>query len=407
VIVVDVDDQPTGQLSVSGGYSTVDGFIGEVSVSESNFMGRGQYVRLAGSLGQYTRGVDLSFTEPYFLGNRMAAGFDAYAKVTNVSRYSFYNNFITGGTFRLGLPITDEITFAPRYSIYQSRISIPNNSTHPYNDCTVPINGITPGYNGTEINANNSCLTNGEASLALKESQGGFLTSLFGYTLAYSTLDNNRTPTSGVFAELRQDFAGAGGDNHFLRTTADIRAYHEIFDQVVGFVRLQGGDLEPLGGHQLRIVDNFNLGPSLVRGFAPLGIGPRDVSPGVNYLSNPLGGTKYFGGTVEVQFPIFGLPRDLGLKGALFADAGTLYDYRGQTNFTNGGPIIQNNVAPLYSQGNTITVGADSLFIRTSVGASIIWSSPMGPIRFDFAQALTKSQFDRTQFFRFTGGTSF
>jgi outer membrane protein insertion porin family len=407
VIVVDVEDQPTGSLSVSGGYSTTDGFIGEVSVSETNFMGRGQYVRLAGALGQYSRGVDLSFTEPYFLGYRMAAGFDAYAKVSNVSRYSYYSNFITGGTFRLGLPITEEITFSPRYSIYNTRITIPNNSSRPYNDCNVPIFGTTPGFNGTEITATNSCLTNGEASLALKEAQGAFLTSLFGYTLSYNSLDNSRVPTSGVFAELRQDFAGAGGDSTFLRTTGDLRVYHEIFDQVVGFVRFQGGDLEPLGGRPLRIVDNFNLGPSLVRGFAPLGIGPRDVSSGVNYLNNPLGGTKYFGGTLEVQFPLFGLPRDLGLKGALFADAGTLYDFRGQTNFANGGPIIPNDVPPLFTQGNTITVGADSLFIRTSVGASLIWSSPLGPIRFDFAKALTKSPFDRTQFFRFTGGTSF
>ncbi len=407
VIVVDVEDQPTGSLSVSGGYSTTDGFIGEVSVSETNFMGRGQYVRLAGALGQYSRGVDLSFTEPYFLGSRIAAGFDAYAKVSNVSRYTFYNNFIVGGTFRLGLPITEEITFSPRYSIYESRISIPNNGTRPYNDCTFPINGITPPTNGTELGFGNSCLSNGEASLALKEAQGSFLTSLFGYTLSYNTLDNYRTPTAGVFAELRQDFAGVGGDNHFLRTTGDIRVYREIFDQVVGFVRFQGGDLEPLGNNPLRIVDNFNLGPSLVRGFAPNGIGPRDVSAGVNYLNNPLGGTKYFGGTVEVQFPIFGLPRDLGLKGALFADAGTLYDFRGRTDFTNGGPVLPNDVPPLFTQGNTVAVGSDSLFIRSSVGASLIWASPMGPIRFDFAHALTKSPFDRTQFFRFTGGTSF
>jgi outer membrane protein insertion porin family len=407
VIVVDVEDQPTGALSVSGGYSTTDGFIGEVSVTESNFMGRGQYVRIAGTLGQYTRGVDFSFTEPYFLGYRMAAGFDAYAKVSNVSRYTYYNNFITGGTLRLGLPITEEITLSPRYSIYQTRISIPNDSYRPYNDCTFPLNGITPGFDGTLVTSTNSCLSNGEASLALKEAQGSFLTSLLGYTLSYNTLDNIRVPTSGIFAELRQDFAGAGGDTQFLRTTGDIRLYHEIFDQVVGLVRFQAGDLEPIGGRPLRIVDNFNLGPSLVRGFAPFGIGPRDVSTGVNYLNNPLGGTKYFGGTLEAQFPLFGLPRDLGLKGAIFADAGTLYDFRGQTNFANGGPIVPNDVAPLFTQGNTIAVGGDSLLIRSSVGASLIWSSPLGPIRFDFAKALTKSQFDRTQFFRFTGGTTF
>ncbi len=165
------------------------------------------------------------------------------------------------------------------------------------------------------------------------------MTSLFGYTLGYSSLDNNRNPTGGFFAELRQDIAGAGGDERFVRTTGDIRYYHEIYDQIVGLVHLQGGDLQSFGGNQLRIVDNFNLGPTLVRGFAPFGIGPRDVGTG-DPQGNPLGGTKYFGGSLEAQFPIYGLPRDLGLKGAIFADAGTLYGFTGRTNFSAPGTAL-------------------------------------------------------------------
>ena len=146
-----------------------------------------------------------------------------------------------------------------------------------------------------------------------------------------------------------------------------------------------------LGNRQLRIVDNFNLGPSLVRGFAPNGIGPRDVSSGVDPSGNPLGGTKYFGGSLEFQFPIYGLPRDLGLKGAVFADAGTLFGYKGQTNFSGGGTIIAEQQFPvLIRRATTLTVGGDTTKIRSSVGASIIWASPLGPIRFDFAKAITK-----------------
>jgi outer membrane protein insertion porin family len=120
-----------------------------------------------------------------------------------------------------------------------------------------------------------------------------------------------------------------------------------------------------------------------------------------------LGGTKYFGGSLETQFPIWGVPRELGLKGAVFADAGTLFGYTGQTNFTNGGPVVGYNTYPLYTQGNTITVGGDSSMIRSSVGASIIWTSPLGPIRFDFAKAVTKDPNDQTQFFSFSGGATF
>ncbi|MGA2638232.1 outer membrane protein assembly factor BamA [Methylocella sp.] len=411
IVVVDVEDQPTGSLSVSGGYSTADGFIAEVAVSESNFMGRGQYVRLSVSEGQYARGVEFNFTEPYFLGNRMAAGFDLYAKQSSVSQYSYYSNFVTGGTLRLGLPVTDEITFSPRYSLYNTDITIPNDSAHPYDDCNFPIWGTTPGFNGTNVYYGNSCLSNGEASLALKQAQGNTLTSMFGYTLSYNTLDNGKSPTSGIFAELRQDLAGAGGNSQFVRTTADLRYYHEIIDQVVGIVHLQGGEIFGFGndgGNNLPIVDNFNLGPSLVRGFAPNGIGPRDTSTGYyGNQGNPLGGTTYFGGSLEVQFPIWGLPRDIGLKGALFTDAGSLFNYNGKTNFSYNGQCTPNDTYPLYTQGTCITLGGAAMTIRSSVGASLIWASPLGPIRFDFAKDITKSSSDQTQFFRFTGGTTF
>jgi outer membrane protein insertion porin family len=415
IVVVDVEDQPTGSLSVSGGYSTTDGIIAELAVTETNFLGRGQYVRAAVTAGQRTRGVEFNFTEPYFLDRRLAAGFDLFAKKTDISQYSYYDNFIAGGTLRLGVPITDEVTFSPRYSIYRSQISIPNTAANPYNDCSAGIYGTTPSYAGANYGTGTAsptynCLSNGEASLALKQAaslNGGVtVTSSFGYTLSYNTIDNNKNPTSGILAELRQDIAGAGGDSKYVRTTGDIRYYHEIYDQIVGIIHVQGGDLRSYGGSQLRIVDNFNLGPTLVRGFAPSGIGPRDIGSG-DPAGNPLGGTEYFGGSVEAQFPIWGIPRDLGIKGAVFADAGTLFGYHGQTNFANGGPLTSYYAAPKYGQGNYLVVGGDSTKIRSSVGASIIWQSPLGPIRFDFAKAITKDANDQTQFFRFSGGATF
>lgn len=417
VVVVTVVDQPTGSFSVSGGYSTADGIIGEVAVQETNFMGRGQFARLSVQLGQYAEGVTFSFTEPYFLGDRIAAGFDLFAKNSEVSQYAFYNDFMVGGTLRFGLPVTDEITFSPRYSLYSSYISIPNNSWYPYDDCTNPIPGITPENtaSGTAVpgqpqaTSSYNCLSNGEASLALKQAAGTTVTSMPGYVLSYNSLDNNKNPTSGIHAELHQDLAGAGGDEHYIRTTGDFRYYQSLYSDldIVGLVHLQGGILEGYGDNPIRIVDNFNMGPSLVRGFAPFGLGPRDVSPGVDPAGNPLGGTRYWGASVESDFPIWGLPKEVGLKGGVFADAGAVWGYEGQTNFTNGGPVIPYNTAPYYTQGNTITVGGDSTDIRTSVGVSLIWSSPLGPIRFDFAKAITKNQYDQTQIFNFTGGTTF
>ena len=207
---------------------------------------------------------------------------------------------------------------------------------------------------------------------------------------------------------MKQDFAGAGGDSKFIRSTGDIRYYREIFDDIVGLVHVQGGNITGFGGNKLRIVDNFNLGPSLVRGFAPGGIGPRDFSAGIDpKTSGGLGGTTYFGASLEFQFPIFGLPREIGLKGAVFADAGTLFNYNGRTNFSaGGGACVAQNVAPAFTQGTCLNV-RDSHAIRSSVGASLLWASPLGPIRFDYAFALTKDKLDVKQAFRFSGGTSF
>ncbi len=421
IVNVNVEDQPTGSFGVSGGYSTVDGIVAEVSVTETNLMGRGQYARAAVTGGLRTRGVEFNFTEPYFLDYRLAAGFDLYVKQNVNNQYALYDSLTYGGTLRLGIPITDEITFSPRYSVYSTSISIPNDADRPYNDCTFPnsnfryLGGANPdGSIGPTQNYN--CLTNGEASIALKELafQSPRIVSQIGYSLSYNTLDNFKNPTEGFFAEFRQDAAGAGGDARFLKTTFSGRYFHPIYEDIIGFVKLQGGYLTAFGGSELTVVDNFNLGPDLVRGFAPGGIGPRDISDPYSLQGNSLGGTKYVGGTLEVQFPLFGLPKDLGLKGAIFADAGTLYGYEGPTNFSSIFGLPPNTACiPVPSAGG-VSIGQsnclqvdDNSVIRSSVGASILWNSPVGPIRFDYAFVLSKATNDITQAFRFTGGGTF
>ncbi|PZU89853.1 MAG: outer membrane protein assembly factor BamA [Chelatococcus sp.] len=424
VVNIDVEDKATGAFSIAGGYSTSDGVIGEVSLSESNFLGRGQFVRIAGTLGQRAQGVDFSFTEPYFLGHRIAAGFDLFSKFNDNYNTGRFESRVTGGQVRLTFPITEEFSITPRYSIYTTEIEIPNTVDRPYNDCTFPISGITPGTPGAIASGGvYNCVTNGEATVAVKEAQGTTLTSLVGLNFNYNSLDSTQSPRNGFIAELKPEFAGVGGDSKFLRVAADARYYKEIFDDVVGFVRVQGGHVQATSGN-LRMVDHYFLGPTLVRGFAPSGIGPRDVLN--DPTANALGGTTYFGGSVELQFPIFGLPRDLGLRGALFADAGTLFNYDGgNASAFSGCPAgteaRQFNVVTGGAQSNIACV-RDKNILRSSVGVSLLWQSPLGPIRFDYAYALTKDDGqwgvgpnglaakyggDRLQAFRFSGGTRF
>lgn len=422
VVNIDVEDKATGSFSIAGGYSTSDGVIGEISLSESNFLGRGQFVRIAGTMGQRTQGVDFSFTEPYFLGYRVAAGIDLFSKYNDNYNTGRFESRVTGGQVRFTFPITEEFSVTPRYSIYTTEIKIPNTVSRPYNDCTYAIPGITPA-GATAADAYN-CVTNGEATVAVKEAQGTTLTSLVGLNFNYNSLDSLQNPRNGFSAELKPEFAGVGGDSKFLRIAADARYYREIFDDVVGFLRVQGGHVQATSGN-LRMVDHYFLGPSLVRGFAPSGIGPRDVLN--DPTANAVGGTTYFGGTVELQFPIWGLPRDIGLRGAVFADAGTLFNY-------DGGSKSVAYACPAGSEArqyNVVTGGAqssigcirDKNILRSSVGVSLLWASPLGPIRFDYAYALTKDDGqiginpqtglvgkyggDRLQAFRFSGGTRF
>ncbi|MGA8935402.1 MAG: outer membrane protein assembly factor BamA, partial [Pseudolabrys sp.] len=417
VVNVDVEEMPTGEFSISGGYSTADGLIGEVSIADRNLMGRGNYAKASLTYGQHVRGVDLSFVEPFFLGYRMAAGIDFFARQNLANNYVSYDSQTIGTNLRLGFALTEEIAFQPRYTFYQQKITLPTN----LNDCQFSSNavafrngtgpgvnpqneaGLVPGQLDTTVNVPYGCYQNGEASLAVRKelAAGPVNVSLVGYTVSYNTLDNNKLPTSGLFTELRQDFAGVGGDVNFIRTSIEARNYYELISDVVGVFKVQAGVIAPWGGEQLRMLDHFQMGPNLVRGFAPAGIGPRDLTVGTT--NDALGGSLYWGASFEAQTPLYFLPKDVGIKVAAFADAGNLWDYQGPTSW---------NVT-----GETLTVGLDSAsFIRSSVGVGLLWDSPLGPLRFDLAYPITKycatqvgggQVCDRTQVFRFSGGTRF
>jgi outer membrane protein insertion porin family len=388
ILNVDVEEQSTGEFSVSGGYSTADGFIAEVSVGERNLLGKGISTRAAVSYGQRTRGIEINYGEPYFLDYRLAFGLDFFAKQIDASSYYTYRQETIGGGFRFGVPVREDLGLQLRYSIYRQKIDLDQvlmncNNVNPDNVTTFP----TP-----------TCYADGEASAAVKQQvqAGPALVSLVGYGLVYNTLDNNRNPTRGLSVDIRQDFAGVGGDVNFIRTTGDARYYYELLSDIISVMRVQGGHVMGWGDKDLRMLDHFQMGPNLVRGFQTAGIGPRDMTVGTT--NDALGGTMYWGASFEVQVPIFGLPKDFGMRFAMFADAGSVWGYKGPTQFANGLSVTTVDV-----NGND----TNAMKVRSSVGAGIIWDSPFGPIRIDYAFPLTKDPNDRIQELRFSGGTKF
>ncbi|RTL54536.1 MAG: outer membrane protein assembly factor BamA [Bradyrhizobiaceae bacterium] len=425
VVNVDVEEKSTGDFSVSGGYSTSDGWLAEVSISEKNLMGRGLFAKAAVQYGQYVRGYQLSFVEPYFLGYHVALGLDLYQRQQLANSYVSYDSKTMGFSPRLGFALREDLSLQVRYSVSSQEITLP----WQYQNCNNSAPNVagsaffpTPAFIGqgnTIVNnsgqgnsaavfdpTTNNCINyDGEASVPVKASlaMGSVLTSAAGYTLSYNTLDNNKNPTSGLTVNFSQDFAGLGGDVKYVRSTIDAKLYTPVVSDVVGLLRVQGGMINGWGGGgsananntngDVRMLDNFQMGPNLVRGFQPMGIGPRDTTFGTT--QDALGGTKYWGATAELQMPFWFFPKEVGLKGAVFADAGSLWDYQGVT------------VLPSDHTQTVNLADTNKMIVRSSVGVGLIWASPFGPLRFDLATPLSKGQYDRTQVFRFGGGTSF
>ena len=436
ILVVDLEEKSTGDFSVSGGYSTTDGALAEVSISERNFLGRGLYAKAAVTYGQYARGGSLSFVDPYLFDYRVALGLDLFYREQLANSYIAYGTKTLGFSPRLGFTLREDLALQLRYSIYQQEISLPNQLANCNNNSNngllafnpspafAALNGVPAGgsiTSGGQTATDTSgiglwCYSDGEASLPVrKELQSGkALTSSVGYSLNYNTLDNNKNPSDGLLIDWKQDFAGVGGDVKYIKSAVDAKYYTPLVADIVGLIHLQGGILNQFGGSELRMLDHFQMGPNLVRGFAPNGIGPRDINP--YGTRDALGGTKYWGASFELQMPFWFLPKEVGLKGSVYADAGSLWDYKGPTSWAATGEVnVPGCIKPTQATATTAANAGtclglqydDSNLVRTSVGVGIIWASPFGPLRFDYAVPLTKGQFDRVQQFKFGGGTSF
>ncbi|MET4277234.1 MULTISPECIES: outer membrane protein assembly factor BamA [unclassified Bradyrhizobium] len=419
ILLVDMEEKSTGDFSVSGGYSTTDGALAEVSVSERNLLGRGLFAKAAVTYGQYARGYSLSFVEPYLLDYRVALGLDLYQREQRSNSYISYGTKTLGFSPRLGFSLREDLSLQVRYSIYRQEITLPSTLANCNNNVGSAAFNPSPAFanlNGLDLSSTNGlgCYSDGEASLPVRKelANGKTLTSALGYTLTYNTLDNNKNPTDGLLVDFRQDFAGVGGDVSYLKSVVDAKYYTPLVSDIVGLVRLQGGMLNKMGS-DLRMLDHFQMGPNLVRGFAPNGIGPRDLNP--FGTQDALGGTKYWGASLELQMPFWFLPKEVGLKGAVYADAGGLFDYQGPTTWsvtnevttTRNSSCTPSTVNPASAGTCTGLVYDNGNAVRSSVGVGLIWASPFGPLRFDYAVPLTKGKNDRTQEFRFGGGTSF
>lgn len=364
-LVVDVVEKATGEFSIGAGYSTGESSRGrkgvnvEGSVSERNFLGRGQFIRVSAGGGKGSRDFGLSFTEPYFLGRRISAGFDIYRQTRS---FDNYESELTGATVRFGLPITEALSTQVAYNYSVEKYTLTDK-------CFDENGNLIPGCVSNEI------ITAVGQSPWTKSSVSG--------SLIYNTIDDMRNPRDGIYANFTTEFAGLGGDAQFVKLTGRGSYYRSLLDEmdVVGVLVAGGGHIMKSGSTPLRLFDLFQNSERIIRGFESSGIGP--VSQTVN--TDHLGGTTYFHASAEAQFPLPIVPESLGLKGAFFFDTATLY----------GNALADADPA---------TTG---MKWRASVGASLMWASPFGPIRIDYAIPVKKEPTDQVQNFNFGVSTRF
>ena len=359
-LTVDVTEQSTASLQVGLGYSSTTSLLGEVSYTDTNWFGRGQNLRMSITASYITKQALFSFTEPYFLGRELAAGFDIYQTETNFDQAT-YQSSQTAGVLRLGFPISEYSSVSLTYQYLISEV-------RPYAGAPLDVQLASGSTNG----------------------------SIFGFTYSYNDLDDIRKPTTGSAFSFSQQIAGFTGNLKFLSTNATAATYTPMLDGgVVASLSARVGYITGYDGSNVPFFERFFDGGDTFRGFALAGIGPRDIVAPNN--TGALGGTVRAIGTAQMRFPAL-LPESYGIGLSLFSDFGTM----GRLD-TLGGPRVCTGAQ--YSGIGTCV--KDNLAFRGSAGISVQWKSPFGPVQIDLGLPYVKTNYDRAQIIHFSTATGY
>ena len=343
VIEVEVEEKSTGTISLGAGFSSSVGPIGEISLVERNFLGRGQNLGLTFSLAAARSEIDLSYTEPYFLNRDVSAGFDVFHVRQDLQALSSIDSNRTGLRLRTGYPVTPDLN--QRWAYLIKKASVTN-------------------------------VDSGAAQL-VKDQEGKAFTSQISHKLAYNTLDSKLDPTEGYSAFFLTDLAGLGGSVRHLRNTIRADLHHPINEDLIFSVGSKAGYIVGLG-EDVKFLERYFVGNTEVRGFESSGFGPRDSA-----TNDALGAEWMYSTKFQLSFPL-GLPEDLGIRGRIFTDLGSA----GQLSPSNSD--VQ-----------------DDASLRMSAGIGMTWRSPMGPLGMDAGFPILKESYDKEEVFQVNFGARF
>jgi outer membrane protein insertion porin family len=450
VLEANVEEQATGELQLSAGFSSLENFILQGSIRQRNFRGRGQTFGTSLNYSRYSRSATVSFTEPNLWDKNISAGIDVYRRdyrnwnYTNNDRNTTFKQSTTGFQLRAGVPLTEYMSVVGRYTLN-------------YDDVTLDESLYFADIDG-----------DGEPECAeilagryLCEAIGQRLSSIVGFSLAYRNLDNFIRPTRGMMWSTSVDFAGLGGEVRYVRARANAAKYWNLGSNFIFSLSGEGGYIKGLG-QDVRLTDRFFLGEPQMRGFDIRGIGPRVIRQplvadenGVvvpitardRVTDDALGGNAYYQARAEIEIPLGSGAREMGLRPSIFVDAGAVFNVKkprlnNDCTFEKGGCLIATRDAEgnaLYLDTNDPNVSSDDIvttspmgednvanqplgrnispfqeiFVgdtpkpRVAVGFGVNWNSPFGPFRIDIAKALIKAKGDDTKLITFNVGTQF
>ena len=434
---VTVEEKSTGSFSVGVGVSSTENFIVDFSIQESNLMGRGQFLRFRVQASSRTRAVDLRFTQPYFLDRNLAAGFSIFNNRTDFRESGFIRDRIGFG-LNAGFQVSEYGRGNLQYLLTRDNVEIDTRGQDVLLAGADPSSILVPGADptsfifadpatGAAVPQNNTvdqllvindgfCQFLRNALTPTCESEGKFLTSLLGASLSFDKRDDPIDPTRGWRASVSAGFAGLGGDVNYYRAQVNGAYYKSLFGGFVGALKVNGGYIDGYAGDDIRLSDRFFEGAGSFRGFEVAGVGPRFLNGGGRFsggdiASQSIGGKITAIASAEILLPL-PLPKEYGIRAALFTDVGTVGLVDDNTKLLNENIAFAVNPASglLCTQdpsANCILPVQDDLSMRLSAGVSISWDSPFGPVRFDIAEVFRKEDYDRTEGFRFSAGTSF
>ncbi|WP_427965104.1 outer membrane protein assembly factor BamA [Altererythrobacter sp.] len=460
VLEANVEEQPTGELQLSAGFSSLESFILAASIRQRNFRGRGQTVGLSLNYSRYSRAASISFTEPYVFDRNISAGLDIYRRDYNSfnrfqrNRRNLYEQSTTGFSLRAGVPLTEYLSMIGSYTLNFDDISL-DQATY-FSD-----------FDGDGIATCDPII----AGRYLCEAIGKRTSSILGLNFAFNTLDSRLRPTRGQNVTFGVEFAGLGGSVKYVRVRGKAAQYFPMGSGFIFSVSAEGGAINSLESNNnpfvdnVRLTDRFFLGEPQIRGFDIRGIGPRilrqpyitdddgnrvPITDRKRVQDDALGGRAYYLGRAELEIPLGSGAREMGLRPSIFVDAGALFavtrpqlldnpngiqlrDADGNLLYStrerdangdvildgNGNPTFVSTTDPIDPDGEVNTAQirqgtafrevflGDSAAPRISIGIGVNWNSPFGPFRIDFAHVLKKEPGDDTKKFSFNVGTQF